>query len=376
MKEQRFLQTEFWANFKGNHGWKPCFFLWNSSTLRQVQSFAEYKNIVNNKNSNEENIFLSVLVRSFSVAFKKFSIAYVPMAPEFEKQFSEQEYLKELSKISTELKKVIQKDTLCVRFDSPIDFLSTEERDSYTKRLPLLTKQNKLNVKLSPTAVQPPDTTILSLDKSEEELLAGMKSKWRYNIKLAEKKDVEVKAYHFGEEGFEEAFDTYYSLFETTGKRDGISPHAKTYYKDLLERGAPSSRKNNPVVTLYIAKNENDSLAGIITLFCKREAVYLFGASGNVKRNLMPAYLLQWTAIKDAKNFGCPVYDFYGMPPTNDPNHPMHGLYLFKTGFGGIIIHRPGSIDCPLTKFYSFYIFAEKLRAFWHRKVLKLIRGR
>ena len=98
MKEQRFLQTEFWAYFKGNHGWKPCFFLWDSSTLRQVQSFAEYKNITDKKNSNEENIFLSVLIRSFSVAFKKFSIAYVPMAPEYEKQFSEQEYLKELEK--------------------------------------------------------------------------------------------------------------------------------------------------------------------------------------------------------------------------------------------------------------------------------------
>ncbi len=130
-------------------------------------------------------------------------------------------------------------------------------------------------------------------------------------------------------------------------------------------------------ISLYLAKHEDDYLAGIITLFCKREAVYLYGASGNIKRNLMPAYLLQWTAIKDAKEYGCPVYDFYGMPPTDDENHPMHGLYLFKTGFGGAIVHRPGSFDIPLDeKNYRLYIRAEKFRAWFHKKFLKKLRGR
>ena len=90
----------------------------------------------------------------------------------------------------------------------------------------------------------------------------------------------------------------------------------------------------------------------------------------------MPAYLLQWTAIKDAKAYGSQYYDMYGMPPTDDENHPMHGLYLFKTGFGGKNIHRPGSYDVPTSNFYAFYNFAEKLRAFWHKKIMKKIRGR
>lgn len=318
---------------------------------------------------------LAVLTRSFSVLGKKFSLTYIPMAPELLHSPDETPalYLKRMQTIALSLKKYIPADTLCVRFDPPVDFLSVEERDSFIKTIPQLSEQY---ISLSPTAVQPPDTVLLNLDLSENDLLAAMKSKWRYNIHLAEKKEVIVTAYHFGELGFEEAFDQFYSLFQTTGKRDGISPHAKTYYQDLLKRGAPSSDADNPVVTLYMARNEGDWLAGIITLFCKREAVYLFGASGNLKRNLMPAYLLQWTAIKDAKQFGCPVYDFYGMPPTDDPAHPMHGLYLFKTGFGGTIVHRMGSVDVPLNKMYRMYIAAEKARAWYHRKFLKKIRGR
>src|SRR5574344_445390 len=472
MNNQRFLQTPFWAEFKGAHGWKPYYFTIDSTgiikqiTLEQAEhalslpsvsttnqrqehkllnssssefsissqiqnnltngshTFAENsmklpsvsaennqnntvsgqinanespksenttsKTILHNEddNFNRQNVFsqsvdnistdslantiLSVLVRSFSFAWKKFSIAYVPMAPETNTAF----LLSSLQNISTQLKKFIPSDTLCVRFDPPVDFLTVEERDAFVSSIPNFTKQNSLHVKLSPTAVQPPDTVILPLSLTNDELLANMKSKWRYNIQLAEKKGVTISAYHYGDPDFEKAFDCFYSLFETTGKRDGISPHAKSYYHDLLERSSRSSDNSKPVVTLYIASHEGDNLAGIITLFCNREAVYLYGASDNIKRNLMPTYLLQWRAIQDPKSFGCPVYDFYGMPPTDDPNHPLHGLYLFKTGFGGTIIHRPGSFDVPLTHFYKWYIRAEKARAWYHRSFLKKIRGR
>ena len=369
MQNTRFLQTSFWAQFKGAHGWQPLFFTMSGATLKPIA-------ITENENTQNQHASLSVLLRTFKIGFKKVSIAYIPMAPEYDGK-DEQTYIKLLNDIAFSLKDFISHDTMCVRFDPPIDFLTTEDRDSFNVRLPSLVKQLNVSVTKSVIAVQPPDTVLLSLDKSEDDILNNMKPKWRYNVKLSEKKGVTVKAYHAGDEGFEEAFNAFYDLFETTGKRDGISPHAKSYYKDLLTRGAPNTEKTDkPVVTLYLASHENDNLAGIITLFCGREAVYLYGASGNVKRNLMPAYLLQWTAIRDAKKFGCPVYDFYGMPPTDDPTHPMHGLYLFKTGFGGTIIHRPGSFDVPLTGFYKWYIKAEKARAWYHRSFLKKIRGR
>ena len=81
--------------------------------------------------------------------------------------------------------------------------------------------------------------------------------------------------------------------------------------------------------------------------------------------------------MKDAKEYGSKIYDMYGMPPEGkDENHPMHGLYMFKANFGGKNIHRTGSWDIPLKTIYHPYSSAEKLRAFWHKKVIKKLKGR
>ena len=112
-----------------------------------------------------------------------------------------------------------------------------------------------------------------------------------------------------------------------------------------------------------------EPLGAIITMFYKDEATYLYGASSNEHRNLMSTYLLQWQAIKDAKEYGCKVYDFYGIPPTDEPSYPMVGLYRFKTGFGGKIVHRIGSIDVFRSKIlYKLYSWLEKLRSVYYKK--------
>jgi lipid II:glycine glycyltransferase (peptidoglycan interpeptide bridge formation enzyme) len=205
-----------------------------------------------------------------------------------------------------------------------------------------------------------------------------MKSKWRYNIRLAQKKGVVVQCYTGESKELHEKLDEFYDLYKTTSERDGIAIHKKDYYLDLLKSSADeiNNGKDVPKISLYIACHENQSLASIITLFSKTESVYLYGCSGNEKRNLMPAYLLQFQAITDAKKYGSKYYDLYGIPPEDDPKHPMHGLYLFKTGFGGKNIHRIGSFDVSLKAIYKLYTLAEKLRAFYHKKFLKKIRSR
>ena len=100
-----------------------------------------------------------------------------------------------------------------------------------------------------------------------------------------------------------------------------------------------------------------------MTLFRGREAVYLYGASSDLKRNLMASYVLQLKAIEDAKAYGCINYDLFGIPPNDDPSHPMAGLYRFKTGFGGTIIHRAGSWDYPCRPLiYKAFRMAESSR--------------
>ena len=372
-QEQHFLQTEFWANFKGRHGWKTYFFIFDGENISKVDSFKECK---------ENEKCLSVLVRSFSLKIKKFSIAYIPMSPEFSsnEENLRQNFFNELESISKKIFKFLPQNTICIRFDPALDFENLEERNNFVASAKLFFKQNKAkkeNFRIEKTAtdIQPPDTVLLSLLESEEKILSEMKSKWRYNIRLAAKKGVEVKSYSAKEADFSKAFEEFFKLFMQTSERDGVKFHQKNYYLDLLNSSAENP--NAPVVKLYLAKHESDVLAGIITLFCKKEAVYLYGASGNIKRNFMPAYLLQWNAICDAKKFGCPIYDFYGCPPEENKNHPMHGLFLFKTGFGGKLIHRPGSFDVVLKKnWYTLYRTAEKLRAWFYKNLKKKLAGR
>ncbi|MCR4940631.1 MAG: peptidoglycan bridge formation glycyltransferase FemA/FemB family protein [Treponemataceae bacterium] len=348
-----FLQTEFWASFKGLHGWTPFFF---EAWAKKDDLTIDYK--------------ITVLVRKL----KRFiSFAYIPLGLELPDEYRQiisyesMEYSFLLEETAKELKKLLPKSVFCIRFDPPVEFSTNDEREIYLSMYKKINSK-KITLKKSLTDVQPPDTVLLPLDKSEEELLAKMKPKWRYNIRLAEKKGVTVKP--LGAEGI----DAFYSVFMETAARDKIAVHAKDYYRSLLEL---SSKGQKIKTTLYIAEHEGDVLAGIITLFTETEAVYLYGASSDHKRNLMPAYLLQWTAIKDAKAFGSKVYDFYGIPPTDDENHPMHGLFRFKTGFGGNIVHRVGSLDMPLkAATYKVYILLEKIRSFYFRKVRKLLKRR
>jgi len=346
--KNRFQQTDFWCDFKCAHGWQCV-------TAGGI----------------------NILTRTFK---KLFSISYVPLAPEKSEGESDEEYIRRVGELTSQIKPALPKNTLCIRYDLPLDFATCDERDSFVKSVPSLAKKAKVNIKKNSVDIQPPDSTYLDLSKTEEELLAGMKNKWRYNVRYAEKHGVTVRSVTASSPDFQKDLDSFYELYKTTASRDGIGLHPLSYYKDLLERGAKAEKAESEAqktkITLYIASHEDEDLAAIITLFQKDEAIYLYGCSGNKKRNLMPAYLVQWTAIRDAKAYGSKIYDFYGMPPTNDENHPMHGLYLFKTGFGGSEVHRPGSFDIPLSPLYSLYTLAEKGRAFWHKKVMKKIRGR
>lgn len=358
-----FLQTPFWAEFKSSHGWQ-----------------AEYFSVTGTGAGADFSFALSVLIRTFCKAGLSFSLVYIPMAPEIAllPTADRDKYGQFLSDLAAGLKRFLPVNTFCIRFDPPVDFYTCEDRNSAGASLFRFTEGAGLHLVKSKTDIQPPDTVLLDLSHPADVILENMKPKWRYNIKLAERKEVRVTAFHGDEREFDSAINSFYTLYETTARRDGIAIHAKSYYKDLLEMSSAlrAGGADAPLVTLYMAEHENDQVAAIITLFCKREAVYLYGASANIKRNLMPAYLLQWTAIQDAKKYGCPVYDFYGIPPSNDEHHPMHGLYLFKTGFGGTVIHRLGSVDVAVRSTYKLYRTGEILRAFWHKRIKKLIAGR
>ena len=155
-------------------------------------------------------------------------------------------------------------------------------------------------------------------------------------------------------------FDEVWNLMQQTAKRDKFSLHSKNYYLKMLDVLGESK-----MIHLFFAKHESDLLAIIILITYKDSAIYLHGASSNLKRNLMAPYLLHWEAIKFAKNQGCKTYDFWGIRITEDrsqksevrtsnvlssdvPSFDLDGVTKFKLGFGGQIIKFPGCFEVPI----------------------------
>lgn len=183
--------------------------------------------------------------------------------------------------------------------------------------------------------VQPLRTIMLDLQPDEEELLAKMKEKWRYNVRLAARKGVEVRAAQNLAD-----VQTWYTLLETTGERDHFGVHTYDYYRRAWEILGTRQQAR-----LFLAYAEGELLAGIFVSLLGDEAIYLYGASSNAHRNLMPNYLLQWEAVRWAKQAGACRYDFWGIPDTDEDDEAMAGVYRFKSGWGGRVVRFLGTYE-------------------------------
>jgi len=329
-----FLQSAFWGSFKARFGWEALAFevQWEDSGGVSVTP-------------------LLVLRRSFRLGMAvRFSLAYIPWGPELPAGVdTAADRWSALNELAATLVKKLPPDTVFIRFDPP---WHTAEQTPPASAPPPFVRAG--------ADIQAPDTVLIDLAPPLEEILAQMKPKWRYNARLALKKGVTVRR------AAAEEMPLFYELLKETARRDGIAIHSAEYYRALLDGGnvGNGGGANADIDTrLYLAEHEGELLAGIVTLFRGREAVYLYGASSDKKRNLMAPYALQVQAMEDAKAAGCAEYDLFGIAPSGDPSHPMAGLYRFKTGFGGRIVHRPGSWDFPCRPLvYFFFRTAEALR--------------
>jgi lipid II:glycine glycyltransferase (peptidoglycan interpeptide bridge formation enzyme) len=210
----------------------------------------------------------------------------------------------------------------------PAQPLETPEGEVLVKRL--------MTQRMHPEhAIQPLRTIMLDLEPSEEMLLAHMKEKWRYNVRLAARKGVTVRV-------AETPADVcaWYRLLRMTSERDNFGIHEYAYYEHVWNLMKP-----NDEARLFLAEHEGRLLAGIFVGLFARQAIYLFGASGNEERQLMPNYALQWEAIRWAKQQGALLYDFWGIPETDDESEAMSGVYRFKRGWGGRIVQFPGCYE-------------------------------
>lgn len=303
------LQTTQWARLKSHFGWQS-----NRAWLKQDGRLVAGA---------------QVLVRSAALGLLK--VAYVPHGPLVDWSNEEQ---------------------VNVAFNQ-IDFSAYKLGAGMLKMEPLLWQsdmapgeweaicQREGSIPHSDT-IQPPRTVMVDLRPSEEEILAAMKSKTRYNIRLAEKKGVAVRL------GTAEDVPIFNRLIQTTGRRNEFGVHEPAYYQTAYELFSPDG------VGLFIAEYEGTPLAAIMVFVHGTQAAYLYGASSDAERQRMPTYAVQWAAMRWAREKGCTSYDMWGVPDEpeetlenqfQERNDGLWGVYRFKRGFGGEVVRTVGTAD-------------------------------
>lgn len=214
----------------------------------------------------------------------------------------------------------------------------------------------------SPYNIQPPRTAVVNIQGSEEEIMARMKQKCRYNIRLAEKKGVKIRPWN----------DLYgfHRMMQITGGRDGFGVHSFEYYQCAYRLFHSIGN-----CELLVAEYEGRAIAALMVFACGSRAWYVYGASTDEERNRMPTYLLQWEAMRWAKDRGCQEYDMWGVPDADEAqleaefearHSGLWGVYRFKRGFGGEIKRATQAID----RIYNPWLYLIYLRRMAGRESL------
>jgi len=288
------LQQAEWGALKADFGWQPVY-------LAEGDAGAQ------------------VLFRSLPLGF---SIAYIPKGP--------------LGSDLEQLWPLV--DTVCR--ENRAVFVKVEP-DAWEGEFSGTDQLQKAGFRPSAHALQPRRTIVLDLRGDDDEILARMKQKTRYNIRLAAKKEVTVEA--------SDDLDTFGKLIEVTGERDAFGVHTQDYYRRAYELFHPSGK-----CQLFLASYQGQPLAGLMAFASGERAWYLYGASNNQERNRMPTYLIQWEAIRWAKEHGCTSYDLWGVPDYPEQeleenfskrSEGLWGVYRFKRGFGGELLRACSAWD-------------------------------
>jgi peptidoglycan pentaglycine glycine transferase (the first glycine) len=210
-------------------------------------------------------------------------------------------------------------------------------------------------------SVQPRRTIVIDIAPDEDAILAAMKQKTRYNVRLARRKGVTVR------EATGADLPAFQALMAATGERDAFDVHSPAYYEAAYHLFAPRDQAR-----LLLAEVAGEAVAAVMAFALPPRSWYFYGASSDAHREKMPTYLLQWAAARWAKSLGCTSYDLYGIPDEDEEtleaqftqrNEGLWGVYRFKRGFGGEVVRSVGAWDrvyAPLR--YRLYRWSLALR--------------
>lgn len=289
------LQTSDWGELKAKFGWTPYYILSKESGAQ--------------------------------ILFKRlpfgYSIAYIPKGPVGHKW----------EEVLNETISLCHKKRTIILFVEP-DVWEEDFDSGYLKN----------GFYPSQINIQPRSTLTLSLLGNESDWLAKMKQKTRYNIRLAQKSEIIVEQ--------SSDINLFIQLMNVTGDRDNFDVHRSDYYQTVFNQFSSSER-----CCLLIAKYQHTPLAGLMVFRQGNRAWYFYGASNNLERQRMPAYLLQWEAMRWSAAKGCTEYDLWGVPDETEElleakftsrSDGLWGIYRFKRGFGGVLKRTAGVFEKDL----------------------------
>ena len=327
--DSHFLQTSLWADVKRENGWEPFYLLW-----KDLQG----------------NIIAGALILERTVKFINListKVHYCPKGPMLNTRDNDRisEIFLGLQSFSKNRKGIfikIDPDLVTeIQTENFEDFPFLNFNPDYPE---LLKKNNWIESK---EQIQFRNTIVISLEKTDEQILKDMKQKTRYNIRLSEKKGVKVRI------GNKSDFEDLFKLYAETAIRDHFVIRSKSYYLNLWSKFFDAE-----LCEPIIAELDGEILAAVIIYFHSVKAYYVYGMSSEKNRNLMATYLIQWKAIQRAREKNCEMYDFWGAPDELNEKDRMWGVYKFKLGFGGTFIKTVGAWDFPVNKIgYFIYNF-------------------
>lgn len=344
-------QTPFWGRIKNEQGYEPRGF---ELSVSKDLLYNSEKNLI------KFNDNILVLIKRVN---RDECYAYIPYGPELEPVFENQGvFLEEISEV---IRPYLPEGCIFIRydlmwqnqwavedeyFDRSGNWLGPPEKKVQEFRVNY--KTSKWNLKKSPGDILPKNTFFLDLTKKEKDLLYNMRYNTRYNIKKAIKKGVKIKEYGVGDIG------SWYKLYVETAVRHGMPLQSEEYFASVLKN--QDNGKNGVSVKMLMADYRGELLASMFLVLSNKRGTYLYGASTENRKNLMASYALQWNAIKIAKKSGCTEYDMFGSAPNLNNSHPLHGVHIYKKGFGGNLYHRMGCWDYPYQqKKYDLFKFHE-----------------
>ncbi len=340
-----FLQTYEWGQVKAKYGWEPIYLVWdNEGKMIEERDASRLSSTVFPVSAAALILKRQIIRHGFAA---RLSILYSPKGPllDWENKSLRTRVLNDLQSYARKQGAIFLKLDPDVVLGTGVPGSGDNVLDNNGQAV--MSELKRRGWEYASDQIQFKNTVLIDLNPSEKELLANMKQKTRYNVRLAGKKGVSLHV------GAIDDLGMLYKMYAETSVRDGFVIRDEEYYQTVWSLFMNSSE---PTCEPLIAEVDGEPVAAIFVFYFAGRAYYVYGMSRTLHREKMPTYLLQWEAMKRAKSRGCTVYDLWGAPEVFDESDSMWGVYRFKDGLGGRVIRTLGAWDfAPSPLWYKMY---------------------